>query len=93
VGTPQVLAAKHATSVIPSFCDGGGPGRQRPCHQSVATWRQRHRPVPPVERSCWQAARTLARGCSKSPAIGDLSPICSNLSFQYTQPSGLVTVM
>ena len=36
-----------------------------------ATGRQRHRLVDPADRSRWQAARTLARGCPRSPPVGD----------------------
>ncbi len=72
VGNRAVLAAKQATSVIPIvFATGGGPGRQRPRRESGATGRQRHRPVDPVDRSCRQAARTFARGCPRSPPVGD----------------------
>ena len=52
--------------------DGGGPGWHRPRRKSGATGRQRHRPVEPADRSCWQAPRTLARGCPRSPPVGDL---------------------
>ena len=47
------------------------PGRQRPGREPGATGRQRHRPVDPGDRSCRQAARTLARGCPRSPPVGD----------------------
>ena len=50
---------------------GGRPGRQRPGRSSGAAGRQRHRPVDPVDRSCRQAARTLARGRSRSAPVGD----------------------
>ena len=50
---------------------GGGPGRHRPRRESGATGRQRHRPVEPGDRSCWQATRTFARGCPRSPPVGD----------------------
>ena len=71
-GAAAVLAAKQATSVIPIvFARGGGPGRQRPCRESGATGRQRHRPVAPVDRSCWQATRTFARGCPRSSPVSD----------------------
>ena len=50
---------------------GGGPGWHRPGRESGATGRQRHRPVGPGDRSCWQATRTLARGCPRSPPVGD----------------------
>ena len=71
-GTAAVIAAKQATSVIPIvFAVGGGPGWHRPGREPGATGRQRHRPVDPVDRSCWQATRTLARGCPRSPPVGD----------------------
>ena len=50
---------------------GGRPGRHRSGRESGATGRQRHRPVDPADRSCWQAARTFARGCPRSPPVGD----------------------
>ena len=50
---------------------GGRPGWHRPGRQSRATGRQRHRPVDPADRSCRQAARTVARGCPRSPPAGD----------------------
>ena len=50
---------------------GGGPGRQRPGREPGATGRQRHRPVDPGDRSCRQATRTFARGCPRSPPVGD----------------------
>ena len=50
---------------------GGGPGWHRPRRESGATGRQRHRPVDPADRSCWQATRTFARGCPRSPPVGD----------------------
>ncbi len=50
---------------------GGGPGWQRPGREPGATGRQRHRPVDPGDRSCRQATRTLARGCPRSPPVGD----------------------
>ena len=66
-----VAAAKQATSVIPIVfaiaADPVGSGLGR---KSGAAGRQRHRPVDPVDRSCRQAARTLARGRSRSPPIG-----------------------
>ena len=48
-----------------------GPGRHRPGRELGAAGRQRHRPVDPADRSCRQAARTLARGCPRSPPFGD----------------------
>ena len=51
--------------------DGGRPGRQRLGREPGAAGRQRHRPVDPAGRSCWQAARTLARGCPRSSPVGD----------------------
>src|SRR5262249_28244126 len=53
---------------------GKRPGWQRLCRKSVATGRQHHWPVPPVDRSCWQAPRTVARGCSRPPSVGDHGP-------------------
>jgi putative ABC transport system substrate-binding protein len=53
-GTPPVLAAKQATSVIPIvFPLGWRSGRQRPRCQPRAPGRQRHRPIDPDDRS-WQ---------------------------------------
>ena len=54
------------------FRGGGGPGRHRPGRESGATGRQRHRPVDPANRCCGQATRTFARGCPRSPPVGDL---------------------
>ena len=53
------------------LCGGGGPGRQRPGRKSVATGRQRHRPVDSADRHCRQADRTFARGGPRSPPVGD----------------------
>ena len=50
---------------------GRRPGRRRPGRESSATGRQLHRPVDPGPRSCRQATRTLARGCARSPPVGD----------------------
>ena len=50
---------------------GGRPGRHRPGREPGATGRQRHRPVDPGDRSCRQATRTFARGCPRSPPVGD----------------------
>ena len=48
-----------------------GTRSARPGRESGATGRQRHRPVDPADRSCRQATRTLARGCPRSPPVGD----------------------
>jgi putative tryptophan/tyrosine transport system substrate-binding protein len=49
-GTPQVLAAKQATSIIPIvFATAGDSGRQRTYRQSGATGRQRHWAITSVE--------------------------------------------
>src|SRR5262249_2661067 len=53
------------------LCDDRGPGRHRPGHQPGTTGRQRHRPVEPITRSCWQTARTLARGRPQFAPFGD----------------------
>src|SRR6266568_4867841 len=45
----------------------GGPGCQQPRREPGAARRQYHRPVQPNNRTCWQAPRTLARGCPRSP--------------------------
>jgi putative ABC transport system substrate-binding protein len=59
-GTGMVLAAKQATSVIPIVFAATGDPVGTLGHQPGATGRQRHRPVEPSTRSCWQAPRTLA---------------------------------
>jgi putative ABC transport system substrate-binding protein len=48
-----------------------GPGWQRPGCKPSATGRQRHRPVEPAHRYCRQAARTIARGCTRSSSVSD----------------------
>ena len=71
-GTPPVVAAKQATSVIPIvFAAAGDPVGTGLVASSGATGRQRHRPVDPGNRSCRQATRTLARGCPRSAPFGD----------------------
>src|SRR5262249_12166450 len=46
-------------------CRGERPSWQRLCRKSVATGRQHHWPIAPVDRSCWQAPRTVPRGCPR----------------------------
>jgi putative tryptophan/tyrosine transport system substrate-binding protein len=71
-GTPPVVAAKQATSVIPIvFAAVGGPGRQRLGRKSAATGRQRYRIVNSSNRSCWQASWTVARGYPRVAQLGD----------------------
>jgi hypothetical protein len=48
----------------------GGPSRHRSRRESGAPRRQRHRPVDAINRSCWQATRSVARGCARSAQIG-----------------------
>src|SRR5262249_39402999 len=55
-------------------CRGERPSWQRLCRKSVATGRQHHWPIAPVDRSCWQAPRTVARGCPRPPPVGDHGP-------------------
>src|SRR5262245_46133373 len=70
-GTGGVLAAKQATSVIPIvFAAAGDP--HWPGRESGSTRRQRHRPVAPADRDCWQASRTVARSCPRPRPIGGL---------------------
>ena len=70
-GGNAAVAAKQASSVIPRLRACRRPCRQRPSRKSGAAGRQRHRPVDAVNRSCWQATRTIARGCAWSPPVGD----------------------
>jgi hypothetical protein len=70
-GTPAVMAAKQAAPVVPIVFAAWGTGRRRHRRESGATGRQRHRPVITDGRSCWQTTRTLARGCPKSPPVGN----------------------
>jgi putative ABC transport system substrate-binding protein len=67
-----VPTIKQATSAIPVvFPIAVDPIGRRPSHKSGATGRQRHWTVGPTIRCCWQATRTLARGCSQSPPAGN----------------------
>jgi putative ABC transport system substrate-binding protein len=71
-GTPQVVAAKQATSVIPIvFAAVGDPVRHWRGRESGATGRQRHQPVDPGDRPRRQATRTVARGRPRSAPFGD----------------------
>ena len=71
-GNRSVIAAKQATSVIPIvFAAAGDPvgtglvaSLARPGGNVTGLSNQ-------IGRSCRQATRTLARGCSRSPPVGD----------------------
>src|SRR5262245_1762885 len=72
VGNPTSRRGKAGNINHPDCVrDGGGPGRQRPCRESGAAGWQRHRPVDSACRTCWQAARTFARGRPPSRPVGD----------------------
>ena len=71
-GTPAVLAAKQATSVIPIvFAIAGNPVATG----LVASLAQPGGNVTGLTesdgRSCWQTSRTLARSCPRSPPSGN----------------------
>jgi len=72
-GTPSTIAARQATSIIPIVSAAMGDPVGTGLVASLA------RPGGNVTglsskdgRSCWQATRVVARGCSWSPPIGDL---------------------
>src|SRR5262245_18071191 len=72
-GTASVIAVKQATSTIPiAFGVAGDPWGHRARREPCETGRQCHRPVRPVDRYRCQAPRTVARGCARSPPLGDL---------------------
>ena len=71
-GTPAVIAAKRATSVIPVvFFNSGKSGCQRSGRLSGAARRQCHRPHQPDGRSRRQTNRTHTRNRPRSSPIGD----------------------
>ena len=50
------------------LCERGGPYWQQPRGLTGATGRQRHRPVSPIGRSCWQAS---SNSCARLSPISD----------------------
>ena len=70
---------------------GGGPGGQRLGRKSVATGRQHHWPIAPVDRSCWQAPRTVPRGsawCSPTRDRGEYRCSCLHVGNARGTDSG-----
>ena len=70
--TAVIVAVMQATSVIPIVFAAAGDPVSTGLVAIFATGRQRHRSVDAAGRSCWQAKRTFARGCPRSPPVGDL---------------------
>ena len=71
-GGNAAVAAKQASSAVPIvFALVDDPIGMGLIASSVATGRQRHRSGGAGNRSCWQAPRTIARGCARSPPVGD----------------------
>src|SRR5215831_1560760 len=71
--TAVIVAAMQATSVIPIvFAAAGDPVGTGLVASLARPGRQRHRSVDPANRSCGQTTRTFARGCPRSPPVGDL---------------------
>ena len=66
------MATKQATAVNADRNRDWWATQSAPAwSQSRAAGRQHHGPLEPVDRSYWQATRTVARGCPRSPPAGD----------------------
>ena len=85
-----VPAAMQATSTIPIvFAVAADPLGSWPGREPGATGRQRHWPVDPIGRCCWQEARTVARSRPGPPQLGDHWQCWLPLSFPKIPSVGI----